>query len=160
MKPNEGKPLSKAEVLEKLKTYCAYQERSKRQVIQKMNRLGVEEDLHNDLLEALFQADYLNTNRFAETVARGKSRAKGWAEQKIKQRLQFELGQYFDPDVHLKSIDEDASREKLIKDLRKKNAPLEAKADKNRKDKLLRFCLYRGFGLDASLQILKMEFRL
>lgn len=160
MKPRDLKPLTKVETLEKLKTYCAYQERSKRQVVQKMRLLGADKDWDEDLIQALISANYLNQERFAESYSKGKSRIKGWGKQKIVQRLGFELGPDFDKEIHLEGVDEEAALKKLLRDLGKKKENLLKKQDKNLKTKLLQFCVSRGFEFEESLNILKVEFGL
>lgn len=160
MKPREKKPLSQAEALEKLKTFCAYQERSKRQVVQKMRLLGTDKEWDQLLIDALISANYLNHVRYAEAFAKGKSRARGWGRQKIEQRLGFELGQEFDSQLHLAGVDEEAALKKLIRDAGKKRETLLKKGDKYLKAKLVQFCVSRGFGLDETLQLLATEFGL
>lgn len=154
------KPLSQAETLEKLKTYCAYQERSKRQVVQKMRLLGADKEWDKTLIEALLSANYLNQERFAEAFAKGKSRGKGWGKQKIVHRLGFELGTDFDSELHLEGIDEEAALKKLIRDVGKKRETLLKKEDKNLKAKLVQFCVSRGFGFEEVFQLLSTEFGL
>lgn len=153
-------PLSQAEALEKLKTYCAYQERSKRQVVQKMRLLGTDKDWDEALIEALISANYLNQERFAEAYSKGKSRIRGWGKQKIVQRLAFELGQDYDSEMHLEGVDEEAAQKKLVRDLGKKREILLKKQDKDLKTKLLNFCISRGFLFEESLKILQTEFGL
>lgn len=125
-----------------------------------MQRLHLHPDWFEGLIRELQSANYLDITRFADSFARGKSRGRGWGEQKIRQRLQYELGVDFVPDQHLASIDTQAAIKRLLKDLSKKKEVLLKKDDKNLKRKLLRFCISRGFGVEDAMRILKAEFGL
>ena len=59
------KPLTKEQALQKLKHYCAYQERCHSEVRQKLYRLGVWKREHDEILATLIEENYLNEERFA-----------------------------------------------------------------------------------------------
>ena len=141
------------EALEKLRHFCAYQERSQAQVIRKMKALSVDPEFHKNLLAALVDEKFLDQQRYAAAYARGKSRIKGWGIRKITSHLKFELGEEFQPELVNQSADLEKARQKLEKDLEKKATILTQKKDPNRKSKLLRFCLSRGFEMDESVDI-------
>ena len=73
----QKKYLTKEEALQKLKQYCAYQERSHHDAVQKLWDLGVRKAEHDEVLSALIEEDYLNEERFAVQYAGGKFLAKG-----------------------------------------------------------------------------------
>ncbi|RYY39835.1 MAG: RecX family transcriptional regulator [Chitinophagaceae bacterium] len=77
------KLLSKEEALQKLRQYCAYQERSHHEVQQKLWDLGVRRADHDEVLSKLIEDDYLNEERFAKAFAGGKFRMKDWGRKKI-----------------------------------------------------------------------------
>ncbi|GAA4344305.1 regulatory protein RecX [Flaviaesturariibacter amylovorans] len=79
----QKKLLSKEEALQKLRQYCAYQERSHSEVQQKLWDLGVRRADHDEVLSALVEDDYLNEERFAKAFAGGKFRMKDWGRKKI-----------------------------------------------------------------------------
>src|ERR687886_2511625 len=83
----QKKFLTKEQALQKLKQYCAYQERSHYEVVQKLWDLGVRKAEHDEIVSALIEEDYLNEERFAIQYAGGKFRMLQWGRVKIKQAL-------------------------------------------------------------------------
>ena len=81
--------MTKSEALQKLKKYCAYQERSHSEVRTKLLSLGVYGDTLEEVILELVQEDYLNEERFARAYARGKHRIKKWGRNKITQGLKM-----------------------------------------------------------------------
>ena len=81
--------MTKLEALQKLKKYCAYQERSHSEVRTKLISLEVYGDTLEEVILELVQEDYLNEERFARAYARGKHRIKKWGRGKIKQGLKL-----------------------------------------------------------------------
>jgi regulatory protein len=151
----DPKELTEPEALEKLRHFCAYQERSRNQVIRKMKNLGLPEEAQERILRILEEENFLNQNRFAVQYARGKSRMKGWGPKKIESHLKYELGNDFNQTLVSEATDLNSALEKLRKDLNKKNKSLQEKRDPEYKSKLIRFCLGRGFDLEASLKVIR-----
>lgn len=79
--------LTPAQALQKLKHYCAYQERSHSEVKEKAYGFGLHRQEVDEVISALIQEDYLNEERFAVAFAGGKFRMKGWGRVKIKYEL-------------------------------------------------------------------------
>ncbi len=75
-------------ILEKIKHYCAYQERCHSEVQQKLFDLGCTSYAETDEYAAtLIEENYLNEERFARAFARGKFRIKSWGKKRIVQEL-------------------------------------------------------------------------
>lgn len=144
-KEKEKRPLTKAEALEKLRHFCAWQERSLQQVRQKMQRLELQEEWRDEILSALQDEKYLDPERFARSFVRGKSRMKGWGPEKIKAALARENVKV--PTEELLEFQEEALQ-KLRKELRKKWKG--EKLDRNGEARLIRFCLSRGYSLEVA----------
>lgn len=73
--------------LQKIKHYCAYQERSHAEVKEKLYSFGLWKNDVEDIISQLILDDYLNEERFACMFARGKFRMKQWGRVKIKYEL-------------------------------------------------------------------------
>ena len=73
--------------LEKLRRYCAYQERCHQEVRSKLLSLKVYGDDLEEIISELIDDNYLNEERFATAYARGKFRMKRWGRIKIMQEL-------------------------------------------------------------------------
>jgi len=72
---------------EKLKHYCAYQERCHKEVRSKLLSLKVYGDELEEIITGLIDENYLNEERFARSYARGKFRMKQWGRLRIRQEL-------------------------------------------------------------------------
>jgi regulatory protein len=147
------KELTREEALDKLRHFCGWQERSIRQVEQKMARLALPESWWPALLETLQEEQFLNETRFSEAFVRGKSRMKGWGPLKIKAALHRETGGTapWKPDPeHLA-----AGEEKLRRDLLRKKEQLAPKNLPDLENRLYRFGLSRGFSSETVQKMLK-----
>ena len=79
----QKKHLTKEQALQKLRQYCAYQERSHSEVVQKLWDLGVYRSEHDEIISTLIEENYLNEERFAIQFAGGKFRMKSWGRKRI-----------------------------------------------------------------------------
>lgn len=75
------------EVLQKLRSYCTYQERAEFEVRQKAGELGLNKDSAEKMIEILKQEKFVNDQRFAEVFAGSKFRQKQWGRHKIRAAL-------------------------------------------------------------------------
>ena len=80
--------LTPAEAYPKLASYCAYQERTHTEVIQKLASFGIDEEEADEVIVRLIEENYLNEGRFAISFASGKFRYKKWGRLKIQAHLQ------------------------------------------------------------------------
>lgn len=71
------------QALQKLKHYCAYQERCHQEVSQKLYELGVRRTDHDPIIATLIEENYLNEERFAIAYAGGHFRMKQWGRTRI-----------------------------------------------------------------------------
>jgi len=76
------------EALEKMKKFCAYQERSQLEVRQKLYQSSFKGDDAEFVITELIKENFLNEERFARSFARGKFRIKQWSKLGIKLELQ------------------------------------------------------------------------
>ena len=79
--------MTQNEAIEKMKKYCAYQERSQSEVRQKLYSYELSNNEIENILCVLIEQNFINEERFAKTFARGKFRQKKWGKVKIKQHL-------------------------------------------------------------------------
>jgi regulatory protein len=76
-----------ADARRKAENYCSYQERSHREVQNKLYNMGLSEAEIDDVLVHLIKANFLNEERFANAFAGGKFRTKHWGKVKIKNEM-------------------------------------------------------------------------
>lgn len=82
------KALTPEQALQKLRHYCAYQERAHQEVRDKLFQLGCPSRQHDELISTLIEENYLNEERFAIAFAGGKWRVKRWGRTRIQYELQ------------------------------------------------------------------------
>nr|WP_232804693.1 regulatory protein RecX [Salegentibacter maritimus] len=73
----------------KLMQFCAYRDRSHKEVEEKLNKMNMIPAAQEQIIIQLMQEDFLNEERFARSFVRGKFRIKKWGKIKIKQELKF-----------------------------------------------------------------------
>jgi regulatory protein len=130
---------------EKILKYCAYQERSQKEVKNKLYDMGLYTDQVNELMLYLIQENYLNEERFAMHFAASKMRQKKWGRRKIEVALKEKgvaeklIKQSI---AALNKIQYSSNLEALIE---KKDRTLKYSSEYERKQKLIRYFLSRGY---------------
>lgn len=100
------KELTTAALLQKLQSYCAYQERCLQEVNTKFFDLGVvDRDLRDQIIDSLLENNFLNEERFAIAFAGGKFRVKQWGKIRIFQELKSKHISEKNINLALKEID-------------------------------------------------------
>ena len=83
--------LSKDEklILQKMQSYCMYQERCIQEVKKKLTRLQVVPKTKSKIINHLIDDDYLNEVRFTKSFIQGKLRIKKWGRIKLNYELKI-----------------------------------------------------------------------
>ncbi len=84
----QPKNIGVEKALQKIKQYCAYQERNHREVKEKLYGYGLYRDEVAELIAQLIEENYLNEERYAIAFAGGHFRTKDWGKVKIRHALQ------------------------------------------------------------------------
>lgn len=139
------KAYSLKEATKKLESYCAYQERCHREVVNKLRDMRMIPEAINHIVVHLIDENFLNEERFAQSFARGKFNIKKWGKNRITNELkQRNISTYniksalreIDAQAYSKTFDELA--EKRLNQLTEKNL-------QKRRKKLGDYLLYRGW---------------
>lgn len=141
----QKKYLTKEQALQKLKQYCAYQERSHSEVVQKLWDLGVSKSDHDEILSSLIEEDYVNEERFAIQYAGGKFRMKEWGRKKIYYALKEKRVSEYLIKKALKQIPEEAYMAKLEELTRERYESLKSEQYLIRKKKTSDFLMQKGY---------------
>jgi len=131
--------------IERLKNYCAIQDRCQWDVTQKMKEWGLLEMTQNHILEILIQEKYVDEERFTQSFCRGKFLIKKWGKVKITNELKKKKISDICIKKGLEEIDLTEYDLLLENLLTKKNDTLRDKNHFTRKSKLARFLIQRGF---------------
>lgn len=155
MKPEEKKKYTLAEAGEKIRSYCAYRERSQYEVRSKLYDYGLYTDAVNEIIAALIQENFLNEERFARAFVRGKFSIKKWGRIKIRQALfPHQLSDYI-LNRAFAEIDEDEYLKTLEEIIAKKSKQVSLKNEFQRKGKIAQYAISRGFEPELVWETLK-----
>jgi regulatory protein len=152
----EQKNIGTDRALEKIKHYCAYQERSHQEVKDKLYSFGLYPGEVEELLSQLISENYLNEERYAIAFAGGKFRAKHWGRIKIRYALKLQRVSDYCIKKALAIIDERDYEQLLDKLAQEKQRTL--RSEKNifiKKKKIQSFLQQRGFENDLINEWLK-----
>lgn len=132
-------------ILEKLKKYCAYQERSHKEVRYKIISYEVYGDDLEEIIMTLVQENFLNEERYARAIARGKFNIKGWGRNKILQHLKYNQVSSYCIKKAMTEIDETLYRETLTKILTKYARTKKFINQYDKKNKLYKHGISKGY---------------
>ncbi len=141
-----NKYVSYDEAVQKLESYCAYQERCHQEVHQKLKDLGIFGEDIDQITAHLIENNYLNELRFATLFAGGRFRIKKWGRIKIKLALkQKRISEYCIKKALQTEIPEEDYYQTLLQVLEKKDRTLREPNAYKYKQKLARYAQERGF---------------
>jgi regulatory protein len=141
-------------IYDKLTNFCAYQERCKADVIEKMYKLKLPKDEFDIYLSKLSDNNFLNEERYVKAFISAHSKKK-WGKTKIKSALS---GKRINGDLIKKYLDdiEDGDYDEQIKELlQKKWKSIRTGTPRDKKTKLIRFMLSKGFEMGKVLAMMK-----
>ncbi len=129
----------------KAEQFCAYQERSPKEVLDKLRKWGISEDHANDMLALLVEEGFVDEQRFANAFCHDKFEFNSWGKQKIKAEI---YTHQLDPkavDSALSKISEEDYFERILSLAQKKWISLEATETSKRQQKTLAYLTSKGF---------------
>lgn len=143
-----SKYISRDEALRRMQRYCAYQERSHKEVRSKLLNLGIYGDSLEEIMAQLITDNFLNEERFARAYARGKFHMKQWGRRRILQELKFrDISEYCIRKA-MEEIPETDYLETLEEVIRKKNDKITDTDNFVRQNKIAQYAISRGFEPD------------
>ena len=146
--------LTPQQALQKIKQYCAYQERSHFETKNKLFEFGLKSNEVDNIIATLIEENFLNEERFATLFAGGKFRIKHWGKVKIKYELQQHKVSAYNIKKALLQIDEDLYLQTLEKICKKYYATLKGKQiERNFKTKT--YLQQKGFELNLINDVIK-----
>lgn len=141
-------------VYEKLTAYCAYQERSVKDAQQKLIKLKVQKEEFSAYIERLKREGFLNEERFAKAFVAGHLRKK-WGKAKIKSALMQKGISAAVIKLHLDNVEEEGYEEQLLKAAQQKLKSIKGETIYERRTKLLRFLLGKGYESSKAGKVVK-----
>lgn len=144
----------KREYLIKAASFCAYQERTQREVRERLAKWDVKDDDAEEVIAELIVQNYLNEERFARTFAGGKFRVKQWGKLKIKFELKMRGLSEYNIRAGLSEIDLEDYYTTIKELIKKKSFELQNENPLARKQKITRFLVGKGFESNLIWEIL------
>jgi len=133
------------QAFQKLKQYCAYQERSHYEAKEKLYSFGLHKTEVETLLSKLIEEDYLNEERYAILFSGGHFRSKKWGRIKINAALQQKKVSSFNIKKGLKVIDEADYRKCLLQLASTKWSSIKSEQWISRMAKTTNYLLQKGY---------------
>jgi len=148
--------IGKEQAIQRIRHFCAYQERAQQEVRDKLYALGMTKDEVEEIISDLITDNFLNEARFAESFAGGHFRIKAWGKQKIKYALEQKRVSSLNIKKALQSIDEADYKKTLLTLATKKWNSLKGERGMNRMAKTNAFLNQRGFESALIMPILQV----
>ena len=140
--------LELAEAKQKAGRFCAFQERSPKEISDKLRGWGLENDQVQDVLEQLLNEGFVDPQRFANAYCNDKFEFNSWGKHKIKANIFVHQLDAVVVENALARIDNDNYINRLAELAEKKWSNLEGVEDVNRKQKTLSYLTNKGFETD------------
>jgi len=154
----ETSRLTADQILDKMAKYCAYQERSVKEVTDKLKTFEISEKDREEIINYLIDNKFVNDERFAHAFVRGKINQSGWGVNKIRFHLIQKGVSKEIIDEALQSFDEEAYRQRLVEVLKAKAKTVKAANDFERNRKLAAYAIQKGFEAPLVWEVIRKGF--
>lgn len=145
-------------IVEKIKIYCAYQERCHSEVRYKLVDLGARGEELEQIISVLIDENFLNEERYAKAIVRGKLNNNQWGRKKIIEYLKQKKVSDYCIKKGLLEIDEDKYEALMNAIIDKKFASLYKESNAwVKSQKVLRYLMQKGFESDIVIDLLKRK---
>jgi regulatory protein len=149
--------LSPSLAIQKIRAWCAYQERSQKEARSKLYDYGLNSSAVEEIISTLIGDNFLNEERFALALASGKFRIKQWGRFKIRRDLKkHDVSEYLITKA-LKSIPEAEYRAVMVKLIRKKIGQSKSTDEGKVYFSILNYLVSRGFESSMAAEELKKQ---
>ncbi len=142
-------------MLRKAASFCAYQERTHREVRLRLQDWDTWGDEAEEIIAWLIAENYVNEERFAKVFAGSKFRVKQWGRQKILFELKNRGLSPYCVNKGMAEIEDDAYLETLTDLLNKKRKELVGQVPIVVQQKMARFAMGKGFETDLIWDIIR-----
>lgn len=146
--------MTQEQIYNRMAALCSRREYCKSDISAKIAALSADADAQA-IISRLCEEKFLDESRYAAAFVRDKSRLQGWGDMKIRFALQRKgLGKET-IDEALSQIDAQAQTERLTKLMRAKAQALKNATVDEKRAKLIRFAVSRGFSYSQADMICK-----
>ena len=131
--------------LDRIKSYCALQDRCQWDVLQKLNEWGLKQVTKDHILEILITDNFVDEARFSTSFCRGKFKIKNWGKRKITNALKRKNISTICINIGLQEIGDNEYNQVLENLFYQKKNTLKDKNHFTQKKKIASFLIQRGF---------------
>lgn len=142
-------------ILNKARSYCAFQERCLSDVEAKLREWHVKPADADKVIERLMKEDYLDEERYARSFASGKFRINHWGKNKIIHELERKKVPDLIIQIGLQEIDDEEYKATLGELLTRKNREIRETDPYKRKQKLIAFGIQKGYHYGLIREVLE-----
>jgi len=144
------------QVLKKIYHYCAYQERCRKEIVQKLFQLGIPSEEHETWLIHLQQERFWDEARYVHSYVRGKFFLKKWGKRKIIAHLREKE---IDEQLMTEAIDREIPEATYLQAIEilayKKRETLSKTSFTDQKSKISQYLLQKGYEWAVIANVLK-----
>lgn len=141
--------------LSKCMQICSRREYCTQDIIEKLFAWQVASELHEKIVEKLFNDKFIDHNRYTHAFVNDKFRFNNWGKVKIRYQLKQK---YIEDNIiieHLNNIEESDYIATLNSEICKKLKTAKANSDFERHQKVARYVISKGFEPDLVFKLLK-----
>jgi regulatory protein len=142
------KSYTPGEALTKIAAFCAYQERTQKEVAEKLKSYGLDEDEAGEIIIRLSHEKLLDEERYAKAFVRGHYRQKKWGRRRIVQDLKQKGISEYCIKSGLKEIDGEEYYQNLVEITEKKDRQEKEKNPRARRQKIAQYLTGKGYEQD------------
>ena len=140
---------------DKVALLCSKSEKSTSEILEKLKLLGLSAEESKPVIEQLILDKYIDDERFARAYVKDKFRFNHWGKQKIAHMLRAKNISPEILELAFEEIEDDGYSDELRKLLTDKEKSIKAKDKYDKRNKLMRFALGRGFESNMVYAIFK-----
>ena len=148
--------LTPLQAAQKIRHYCAYQERCHSEVRRKLYEYGLNPTEVDEIVSELIAENYLNEARFASQYAGGHFRVKKWGRVRIRKELELRKVSPYNIKAALAEIEDtdyEATASRLIDTKRRELGTKGHPAV--RKQKVISYMLQKGYEMEVVLRLME-----
>ena len=124
---------------------CSKSEKCSSEMVEKLKLWGLSPEDSKPVIKKLISEKYLDDERFARAYAKDKLRFNRWGRQKIEYMLRAKKINQETVQLALEEITDESYTSEILKLIAEKEKSIKAKDRYDKRNKLMRFALSRGF---------------
>jgi regulatory protein len=132
-------------ILQRMMSLCSKNEKCAYDIEQKLRKNNLPDSDIEKIIDELQESDFINHTRYVEAFVNDKLRFNHWGKRKISYALKAKNIEEEIINQKLEQIDPALYEEILIEELDKKINSMREVSDNQRKDKVVRYLLQKGF---------------